>query len=301
MLPAPPPHPSRLVYLGTPDVAVAPLRALHTAGHDIAMVVSRPDTRRGRRGHDEPSSVKAAALELDIPVTDDLDDVLDVGADLGVVVAYGRIIPQRVLEQLPMINIHYSLLPRWRGAAPVERAILAGDDETGVCVMAVEEGLDSGAIFARRALEIGAHETADALRARLTDAGTELLLRLLSEGIGAPEPQAGDPTYAEKLVPAELELHWAEPAVVLERLVRVGGAWTTFRGRRLKVWTARAHGSTATRAPGQLDPPFVGTGDGQLELIEVQAEGKPRRSFDAWCNGVRPDAHERLGGGLDEP
>jgi len=139
----------RLVYLGTPDMAVPPLRALHDAGHDIALVVSGADKRRGRGGATSPSPVKAVALELGLPVTADPDDVLAVAADLGVVVAYGRIIRPHVLAHLPMVNLHFSLLPRWRGAAPVERAILAGDDRTGVCVMAVEETLDTGGVYAR--------------------------------------------------------------------------------------------------------------------------------------------------------
>lgn len=296
MLPAPVRHPERLVFLGTPSSAVPPLRALHDAGFEIPLVVSRPDTRRSRRGHDEPSPVKAAALELGLSVTDRLDDVLDAHADLGVVVAYGRIIPRRVLEQLPMINLHFSLLPRWRGAAPVERAILAGDRETGVCVMAVEEELDTGGVFARRVLTIGEHETADELRARLVDAGTELLVSTLREGLGEPEPQQGEPTYAEKLDPAELELRWEQPAVQLERVVRVGGAWTTFDGRRLKVWRAVAHpdGGRAL-APGRVEPPVVGTGSGVLELVEVQPEGKPRRSFTEWWRGLRAGPDVRLG------
>jgi Formyl transferase len=134
----PPSSARRLVYLGTPEAAVAPLRALVDAGFEIALVVSRPDRRRGRGGALSPSPVKAAATELGLTVTDVLDDVLGVDADLGVVVAYGRIIPSRILERLPMINLHFSLLPRWRGAAPVERALLAGDIETGVCVMDVD-------------------------------------------------------------------------------------------------------------------------------------------------------------------
>lgn len=295
MLPSPPRHPKRFVYLGTPDIAVAPLRALHSAGYDIALVVSRPDTRRGRRGHATPSPVKAAALELGLPVSDHLDAALESGADIGVVAAYGRIIPARVLEQLPMINIHYSLLPRWRGAAPVERAILAGDVETGVCLMAVEEGLDTGGIYARTVVSIGEHETADELRARLVDASTDLLLEALRDGIGEPAPQVGEVTYADKIDSAELELDWTELATQLERLVRVGGAWTTFRDQRLKVWRARGYESATDLQPGQLDGSRVGTGSGVVELIEVQPEGKPRREASSWLNGVRPAADDRLG------
>ncbi|MFM7082969.1 MAG: methionyl-tRNA formyltransferase, partial [Actinomycetota bacterium] len=130
----------RIVYLGTPEMAVAPLRALVDAGVEVALVVTRADKRRGRGSALSPSPVKALALELGLPVSHELDDATKVGAALGVVVAYGRIIPLRVLSQLPMINVHFSLLPRWRGAAPVERALLAGDDETGICIMRVEEG-----------------------------------------------------------------------------------------------------------------------------------------------------------------
>ena len=156
---AAPRRPRRLVYLGTPDLAVPPLRALHAEGFDIALVVTRADKRRGRGGTLVPSPVKAAAIELGIPVTANVDDVLDAGADLGVVVAFGRIIKPHVLEAVPMVNLHFSLLPRWRGAAPVERAILAGDAETGVCVMAVEEGLDTGGVYRSATVPIGPDDT----------------------------------------------------------------------------------------------------------------------------------------------
>ena len=139
----------RLAFLGTPAMAVPPLRALIDAGHDVALVVTRPDAKRGRGSTTSPSPVKSAAIDLGIPVTHTVDDVLalDPPAELGVVVAFGRIIKPHVLAELPMINLHFSLLPRWRGAAPVERALLAGDEVTGVCVMDVEEGLDTGAVY----------------------------------------------------------------------------------------------------------------------------------------------------------
>src|SRR5688500_14598522 len=176
----------RLAYLGTPESAVPPLRALVEAGHDIALVVSRADARRGRGAATTPSPVKAAAIELGIPVTDVVDDVLalDPPAELGVVVAFGRIIKPHVLAALPMVNLHFSLLPRWRGAAPVERAILAGDTRTGVDLMDVEEGLDTGGIHREAVLDIGPDETAEELRSRLVAAGTELLVTALAEGLG---------------------------------------------------------------------------------------------------------------------
>lgn len=290
-----PRRPRRLVYLGTPELAVPPLRALHAAGFDIPLVVSRADKRRGRGGAPVPSPVKAAALELGIPVTDQVDDVLDVGADLGVVVAFGRIIKPHVLAALPMVNLHFSLLPRWRGAAPVERAILAGDTETGVCVMAVEEGLDTGGVYRRATVPIGPDDTLDELRTRLVDIGTELLVDALREGLGEPEPQQGEVTYADKIDPAELRLDWTRPAVELHRVVRLGDAWTTFRGKRLKVWRTRLVPEHTGLAPGQLDGLLVGTGEGALELVEVQPEGKGRLAAAAWRNGARPSADERLG------
>lgn len=264
------------------------------AGFDVALVVSQPDRRRGRGSALSPSPVKAAALELGLPVTDRVDDVLDAGADLGVVVAFGRLIKPHVLERVPMVNLHFSLLPRWRGAAPVERALLAGDTETGVDLMQLEEGLDTGGIYAEERLAIGTEETAAELRDRLVAVGTDLLVRSLREGLGEPRPQEGEPTYAAKIDPAELQLHWDRPAVELHRLVRLGRAWTTFRGKRLKVLAARL--SDADAAPGELDGLVVATGDGGLELVSVQPEGKGPQDAAAWRNGARPEPGERLGG-----
>jgi methionyl-tRNA formyltransferase len=290
-----PDRPERLVFLGTPEAAVPPLRALLEAGFEVPLVVSQPDRKRGRGGALSPSPVKAAALELGLPVTDRVDDVLDIRADLGVVVAYGRLIKPHVLDRLPMVNLHFSLLPRWRGAAPVERAILAGDPETGVCVMALEEGLDTGGVYARRVVPIGDEETAGALRRRLVEVGTELLVATLSEGLGEPEPQVGEPVYAAKIDPAELEIDWTEPAVAVHRLVRLGRAWTTFRGRRLKVLAARLGSAERRLGPGRLDGSAVGTGDGWIELVEVQPEGKGAQPVAAWLNGARPGSDDVLG------
>jgi methionyl-tRNA formyltransferase len=276
-------------------VAVRPLRALVAAGHDVALVVTRPDKKRGRGGALVPSPVKAAARELGLPVTHQVDDVLELGAELGVVVAYGRIIKPHVLAVLPMVNLHFSLLPRWRGAAPVERAILAGDDVTGVCVMALEEGLDTGPVYAREERLIGAEETLEEVRGALTEMGTRMLVDLLANGLPEPQPQEGEPSYAAKIEPEEHHLDWRRPAVELHRVIRLGQAWTTFRQRRLRVLRARmAQG--ADLAPGQLDPRtlLVGTGAGVLELVEVQPEGKAPQPAPAWRNGARPQPGERL-------
>ena len=284
---------ARLVFLGTPEAAVAPLRGLVAAGHDVALVVSRPDRRRGRNADLSPSPVKAAALQLGLSVTEQVDDAMTVAADLGVVVAFGRLIKPHVLAALPMVNLHFSLLPRWRGAAPVERAILAGDRETGVCLMALEEGLDTGGVYAEERVEIGPDETADELRARLVEIGTGLLVDQLRRPLGAPRPQVGEPTYAGKVTPEDLYLDWSRPAAELARLPRVGKAWTTFRGRRLLVLRARAVGGGPP--PGVLDGLVVGTVDGGLELVEVQNEGKAVQSAADWRNGARPAVGEHLG------
>ena len=273
----------KLVFLGTPDMAVPPLRALVDAGHEVVLVVTRADKRRGRGGATTPSPVKAAALELGLPVTHQVDDVLgaaEQGAELGVVVAFGQIIKPHVLAALPMINLHFSLLPRWRGAAPVERTMLAGDDLTGVCVMRVEEGLDTGGVYAVRRVPISDTVTAAELRAELVTAGTEALVETLSapvaEWIGEAYPQEGEATYAQKFTPGEFEIDWAAPVVDIHRLIRVGGAWTTFRSKRLKIHAADLV-------------------DGRIVPTLVQPEGKPTMTFEAWRNGSRPGPTELFG------
>jgi methionyl-tRNA formyltransferase len=274
----------KLVYLGTPDMAVAPLRALVDAGHDIVLVVTRPDKRRGRGSATTPSPVKAAAVELGLPVSHSVDDVLaaveESGAELGVVVAFGQIIKPHVLDVVPMVNLHFSLLPRWRGAAPVERALLAGDDMTGVCVMALEEGLDTGGVYARREVPIGPETTAAELRSELVEVGTSLLVdtlgRPLAEWIDDPAPQTGEVTYAAKFTSVDLEIDWSRPAAGVHRLIRVGGAWTTFRDKRLKVNEARLV-------------------DGRVVPTVVQPEGKAAMPFEAWRNGARPAPDELFG------
>jgi methionyl-tRNA formyltransferase len=297
---------ARLVYLGTPEAAVPPLRTLVAAGHDVALVVSRPDKRRGRGSQLVPSPVKAAALELGLVVTDDLVEATGVDAELGVVVAFGRIIPVAVLDALPMVNLHFSLLPRWRGAAPVERAILEGDAETGVCLMAVAAGLDTGAVYAEVATTIDPDETADELRDRLVVIGCRMLEEHLAGGrMGLPRPrdQAGNPSYAEKLSVHEFELDWSRPAVHLRRVVRLGRAWTTFRAKRLRVLAAGPPVDgvdgvevAPTLAPGELRGAEVGAGDGsRMVLRTVQPEGKRPMDATDWLNGVQPGPDDRLG------
>jgi len=297
---------ARLVFLGTPPAAAVALEALVRAGHDVALVVSRVDARRGRGAELAPSAAKRAALALGLDVTERLDDVTTVGAEMGVVVAYGRLIPGRILESLPMVNVHFSLLPRWRGAAPVERAVLAGDTETGVCLMRLEETLDTGPVLDRRRVQVGEREHVSSLTGRLATIGAQLLVDALAPGVDTlprGEPQRGEPTYAPKVVPEELRLDWGRRAPELERVVRLDRAWTTFRGERLLVLDARARPVSIPPGddcgpegpPGTLEGTSVRTGAGTLELLEVQPAGKRPMPASAWHRGVRARPGETLG------
>ena len=279
----------KLAYFGTPEMAVPPLRALVAAGHEIALVVTRIDKRRGRGGELSPSPAKAAALQLGLPVSHIVDDVLGRDIELGVVVAFGQLIKPHVLAEVPMVNMHFSLLPRWRGAAPVERALLAGDTETGVCLMQLEEGLDTGPIYDTVRLPIASTVTADDLRRVLVDAGTEQLVRCLSRPLPKPVPQHGEPLYAAKIRPQELRIDWSQTVEQINRLVRLGGAWTTFRGKRLKVLGATlddklSREDTAARSP---ERPLPG-----LRLITVQPEGKGAMPYADFARGARPQNDE---------
>ncbi len=291
----------KLIFFGTPADAVPTLVALHGAGHEIPLVVTQPDRRRGRGTEPSASPVKEAAEELGLAVltpeksAEVIDDVSASGADLGVVVAFGQLLPEPLLEAVPhgFVNVHFSLLPRWRGAAPVERAMLAGDTETGVCIMKLEAGLDTGPVYARSACAIGGHETAGELRARLVTVGTELLVTTLPSIPGArPVPQTGAPTYADKLTVEEFALDFEQSADEIARVVRAGnprpGAWTTDHGGRLKIWRARALSAGIDAEPGTVfGHTRVATGDGALELIEVQPEGRRVMPANAWLAGRR--------------
>jgi len=291
---------TRLAFLGTPHVAAVVLRALHDAGHDVALVVTPPERRRGRGSALVATPVKRCALELGLPVSDRVADVVDAHVELGVVVAFGTIIRPEVLEKVPMVNLHFSLLPRWRGAAPVERAILAGDERTGVSLMKLDEGLDTGPVYARVETAVGPEESAAQVRDRLAALGVRLLVDRLAGGLatlGSPEPQVGEAVYAAKIDREELWLDWERPAIELHRLVRVGRAWTTFRSKRLIVEQARLASSAAAdeEPPGTLVGDEVVCGVGRLDLLEVRPEGRTAQPFAAWRRGARPAPGERLG------
>lgn len=302
-----------LVYLGTPEMAVPPLVALHAAGHRIELVVSGPDKRRGRRGSPTPSPVKAAALELGLAVTDDMEALTGTNAELGVVAAYGRLVRPHLLARLPMINLHFSLLPRWRGAAPVERAMLAGDAVTGVCLMALDEGLDTGCVYGRVEVPIGVSTTAADLRGELVRAGTDLLLESLRTGLGRCVPQSDvGVTYADKLTADDLRLDWNGQVAYLDRQIRVGGAWTTWGGERFKIHRAAPLRGNRTVGEDLAETPSIPVGaepgtvwgtrravmvhaaDGDLRLEQVQPAGRPSMGAGDWANGASPFG-DRLG------
>ena len=279
---------ARLVFLGTPDIAVPALDALVGAGHEVVLVVSRPDARRGRGTGRTPSPVKAAAQRLDLTVTDDLGLVASCGAELGVVVAYGRLIPTSVLTKVPMVNIHFSLLPRWRGAAPLERAILAGDSHTGVCLMAGAPELDTGGVYDFASTPIG-DKTLGELRTELAQLGAGLLVHALRDGaatLGRPVEQDGEVTYAAKLRPEEFEIDLRRSAIEVMRTIRLGRAFTFLAGKRLRILEARVSDVGTQEAPGLLDGVMLATGDGVLELLVVQPESRGPMAAADWRRGL---------------
>lgn len=294
-LPSVPPRPRRVAFAGTPADAVPALQALVQAGFDVPLVVTGAPRRRSRRGSDAPSPVAAAAAELGLPSSHDPGDLIACDPDCAAVVAYGQLISADLLASTPMLNLHFSLLPRWRGAAPVERALLAGDEITGVCLMALETTLDTGPIYWSHEIPISATDTAAVLRNRLAHEGAERLAASLHDGLGPPSPQQGKPTYARKITQSDREIDWTRTAVQISRQVRVGGAWTMLEGRRLIIRRATVVRSTHDAPPGTLVDGAAVTGDESLLLDEVQPAGRSAVRARDWLNGARLPPRTRLG------
>ncbi|MGQ9684843.1 MAG: methionyl-tRNA formyltransferase [Thiobacillaceae bacterium] len=296
----------RLAFAGTPEFAAVALEALHAAGHDIALVLTQPDRAAGRGMKLKPSPVKTLARELGLPVyqPEDLKSeaarqpIADAGCDLMVVAAYGLILPQPVLDlpRLGCVNIHASLLPRWRGAAPIQRAILAGDRETGITLMQMEAGLDTGPILAMARLAIGPEETAGDLHDRLAALGAREIVALLprlAAGEVMPQPQDDRlAVYAPKIGKQEAYIDWRRPAHEIERLVRAfnphPGAWTQLGDKTLKVWRARYHAGQGR--PGEVLAAtrtgiVVACGEGALSVLELQQAGGRRLDAAAFLAG----------------
>ena len=325
----------RVVFAGTPDFAAHALEAIQAAGHTIALVLTQPDRRAGRGMHLQASPVKEFALSMGIPVLQPislnanstgeakraeaiaaLHVISQTPFDAMVVVAYGLIIPQSILDLAEQggrhgaFNIHGSLLPRWRGAAPIQRAIAAGDEQTGITIMQMDAGLDTGDMVMSEAIDIAPDETSSSLHDRLADLGAKLMVRCLAMLDAQEEiprsPQGDDGMcYAEKIQKTEAEIDWSQSAIAIDRLIRAfnpfPGASTTLNGQSLKLWRARAltqslsdqYQGQATDRPGLVvgkskDGFVVWCKDSALEVLEIQKPGGRRMSAAQWIQAEKP-------------
>lgn len=279
------------------------LTAILDAKVNVVAVVTNPDKRRGRGGKTDASPAKKVAIDYGIGVIESPADAVAFldqrGTDgvTGIVVAYGRIIREPLLSMIPLVNLHFSLLPRWRGAAPVERAILAGDATTGSSIMQIEEGLDTGAVYDVESVDINDTETVEQLRSRLGVIGAAQIVRMLREGFPVPTPQSGEPVHADKIAPEELLIDWSKSAIDITRKVRLGGVHGFFRGARIKIHEALV--TDGNGAPGAVIAVgaelVVAAGSGVVRLLTVQPEGKKPMSAKDWANGVRPSVGEVFG------
>lgn len=307
-----------MLFAGTPETAIPSLEALVASTHDVVAVLTRPDARTGRGRSLAPSPVKEAATSHGIPVLTPADaaeeglaDTLrELAPDACPVVAYGNLLPTELLD-IPRhgwINLHFSLLPAWRGAAPVQRAIIAGDEITGASTFRIEEGLDTGPLLGVMTETIRPDDTAGTLLSRLARAGAGLLTATmdgLAGGTLTAVPQSADGvSHAAKLTPAEAEIRWASPAVAIDRRIRGctprPGAWTTFRGERLVVGPIRLLDTREpSLAPGRLladkRSVVVGTATGPVLLDAVTPQGRREMAAADWARGARIDIGEELG------
>ena len=286
----------RIIFAGTPEFAVASLEALVESGVAPCLVLTQPDRRAGRGKRLTMSPVKQYAIEQKIEVgqpvslRDDsvVEELARLEPDIMVVAAYGLILPQNVLDvpRVGCLNVHASLLPRWRGAAPIQAAILAGDQETGVCLMSMEAGLDTGPVYVSKTVQIGKHETAGELHDRLAAVGAGMLannIAAIIDGELDATPQDDErATYAPKIKSSDAALDWKRPAIDLERLVRAynptPGAWFLLDDQRIKVWQAQCIAAVdappGTVVAAKQDGIVVSCGDGALQLESLQRPGK---------------------------
>ncbi len=279
----------KLVFMGTPEFSVGALDALVDAGHEVLCVYTQPPRPAGRGKKPRPSPVQARAEALGLEVRHPASLRPDaekaafaaLGAEVAVVVAYGLILPRAILEAPARgcLNIHASLLPRWRGAAPIQRAIMAGDEETGVCIMQMETGLDTGPVLLRRVVPIGPEETSGDLHDALSRLGAEAIVETLSriDALTPVDQPEDGVTYAEKIEKSEAQIDWTRPATALARQINglspFPGAWCSVGGERVKLLRARA--VSVAGAPGEvLDGFTVACGEGAVEISEAQREGK---------------------------
>ena len=290
----------RVVFMGTPDFSVAALRALAEAGHEIVCVYSQPPRKSGRGQKRRQSPLQAYAESQGWTVLTpknfrdpaDLTDFAALDADIAVVVAYGLILPQALLEtpRFGCLNIHASLLPRWRGAAPIHRAIMAGDPQTGVCIMQMDAGLDTGPVRLRRALDIAAQETTAELHDRLSALGAASIVDVLADLPNHP-PEAQSEVgicYAQKIDKSEARIEWTRPALEVDRQIRAlspfPGAWCELVGQRMKLLASQVSQGSGT--PGQVLGGFeVACGQGSVIINRVQLAGKTAQTAAEFLQG----------------
>ncbi|MCL6284566.1 methionyl-tRNA formyltransferase [Ruegeria sp. 2012CJ41-6] len=291
----------RIIFMGTPDFSVPVLEALVEAGHEIAAIYCQPPRPAGRGKKDRPTPVHARAealgLEVRHPISlksaEEQAAFAALNADVAVVVAYGLILPQAILDAPARgcLNIHASLLPRWRGAAPIHRAIMAGDAQTGICIMQMEAGLDTGPVLLRQTTGIGASETTGALHDRLSDLGAGLIVKALErldQLTPEPQPDAGV-TYASKIDKGEAKVDWTRPAAEIDRQIRglapFPGAWTEIGGDRVKLLGSDL--ADGQGAPGEVldDALTVACGEGAVALTRLQRAGKGAQDGETFLRG----------------
>jgi len=307
----------RVLFAGTPETAVPSLRAILASQHEVVAVLTRPDARAGRGRKLAPSPIADVAADAGIEVLkpqrprdpEFLARLSEIGPDCAPVVAYGGLIPRAVLDvpKHGWVNLHFSLLPAWRGAAPVQHAVMAGDDVTGACTFQLEEGLDTGPVYGMVTDEIRPTDTSGDLLGRLAESGAQLLVATLdgiASGAVRAEPQPADGvSMAPKLTVDDARVDWTAPALRVDRVVRActpsPGAWTTFRGERLKLTRVTLDPEVKHLGPGELEVAksgmWVGSGSHAVALVEVQPPGKRPMPAAAWARGVRIEPDERLG------
>lgn len=301
----------RVIFMGTPDFAVPTLDALADAGHEIVLVVAQPDKPAGRGKQLRPPPVAVRAVERGLPLAQPRalrsgpfpDRYVGLGADVGLVIAYGRILPERLLDAPThgCVNVHASLLPRWRGAAPIQAAILHGDRVTGVCTQRMEPSLDTGPVYLAEEIELGPHETAGQLHDRLARLSAQVAVRtldLLGREEPTPQPEAGI-TWAPKIEKSDGRIDWRGSAVELDRRIRAMTPWpggfVDWKNGPLKLRVVRVvDGSAPPSTVLSVDPLVIACGEGALELQEVQAPGKRAVAGSAFARGLRLSAGQVL-------
>ena len=292
----------RVIFMGTPDFSVPVLDALIAAGHEIAAVYCQPPRPAGRGKKERPTPVHARALALGLDVrhpvslkgADEQQAFAALNADVAVVVAYGLILPQIILDapKRGCLNIHASLLPRWRGAAPIHRAILAGDAETGVCIMQMEAGLDTGPVLLREAITIGAEETTGVLHDRLSAMGARLVCDALDQldDLAAEVQSEDGVTYASKIDKAEAQVNWNQSATQIDRQIRglspFPGAWTLLGGVRVKLLASRVVSGAGAVGQALDDSLTIACEEGAIQVIRAQKAGKGAQDAQEFLRGT---------------